>query len=84
MEPTSELIDALYREKVLRARRMTLQKRVEVGAALSDIGRQMMRDAIRRENPSASEEEVRQLMRRRLELKRKLDDTPLPESGSLK
>jgi len=82
VEPTSELIDALYREKILRARRMTLQRRVEVGAELSDVGRQMMHEAIRRENPAASDEEVRQLIGQRLELKRKLDDTPLPESGN--
>jgi hypothetical protein len=80
MEPTSELIDALYREKILRARQMTLQKRVEVGAELSDIGRQMMRELILRENPSASQAQILQLMRQRLELKRKLDDIPLPES----
>jgi hypothetical protein len=82
MEPTSELIDVLYRDKVLRARQMTLQKRVEVGAELSDIGRQMMRESILRENPTAPEAQILQLMRQRLELKRKLDDIPLPESGN--
>jgi hypothetical protein len=81
VEPTPELVDAIYREKILRSRRMTIQKRLEVAAELSDIGRQMMREAIRRENPAASDDEVRQLMRGRLELKRKLDDIPLPESG---
>lgn len=82
MEPTAELVDAIYREKVLRARKMTPQKRLEIGAELSDLGRQMMREAIHRENPAATEEEIRQLMRRRIELARKLDNTPLPECGS--
>jgi hypothetical protein len=62
VEPTPELVDAIYREKILRSRRMTIQKRLEVAAELSDIGRQMMREAIRRENPAASDDEVRQLM----------------------
>ena len=53
MEPTRELVDAIYHEKVLRARRMTPQRRIEVGAQLSDMGRQMMREAIRRQNPAA-------------------------------
>jgi hypothetical protein len=82
VEPTPELVEALYREKVLRARRMTPQRRVEVGAELSDVGRQMMREAIRRENPLATAEQVRQLMRRRIELARRLDDTPLPVPGN--
>ena len=82
MEPTAELIDAIYREKVLRSRRMTPSKRIAIGAELSDIGRQMMREAIRRENPAASSEQVHQMMRRRIELSRKLDNLPLPKSES--
>ncbi len=81
MEPTRELVDAIYHEKVLCARRMTPQRRIEVGAQLSDMGRQMMREAIRRQNPTASEEEIRREMRRRFKLARKLEDIPLPEAG---
>ena len=81
MEPTDELIDAIYREKVLRARRMTPQRRMEVGAELSDLGRQMMREAILRQNPGATEEEIHLEMRSRFDLARKLEDIPLPESG---
>ena len=83
MEPTDELVDAIYREKVLRARRMTPQRRVEVGAELSDMGRQMMREAILRQNPTATEEEIRLEMRYRFKLARRLEDVPLPESGKV-
>ena len=83
MEPTADLVDAIYREKVLCARRMSPQRRVEVGAELSDLGRQMMREAIRREYPSASQEQIRQFMRERIELSRKLDNIPLPELGNV-
>jgi hypothetical protein len=81
VEPTPELVDAIYREKVLRARRMTVQRRMEVGAELSDVGRQMMREAILRQNLMATEEEIRVEMRKRFELARKLRDIPLPQSG---
>ena len=81
VEPTPELVEALYREKVLRARRMTPQRRIEVGAELSDLGRQMMREAILRQNPAATEQEIRLEMRYRFNLARKLEDIPLPQSG---
>ena len=81
MEPTPELVNAIYREKVLRARRMAPQRRMEVGAELSDAGRQMMREAIRRQNPAASEDEIHLQIQYRLKLARKLEDIPLPESG---
>ena len=78
MEPTDELVDAIYREKVMRSRRMSIGKRVEAGAELSDLGREMMRQAIRNDNPAASEQEVLLELRRRIALSRKLDDIPLP------
>jgi hypothetical protein len=81
VEPTPELVNAIYREKVLRARRMAPQRRMEVGAELSDAGRQMMREAIRRQNPAASEDEIHLQIQYRLKLARKLEDIPLPESG---
>jgi hypothetical protein len=78
MEPTNELVDAIYREKVVRSRRMSVGKRIEVGAELSDLGREMMRQAIRNDNPMASEEEILVEVRRRVALSRNLDNIPLP------
>lgn len=78
MEPTKQLIDDLYREKVERARRMSVSRRVEVGAELSDLGRQMMRETIRAQEPAASEERILRIMRERIALSRRLDDLPLP------
>jgi hypothetical protein len=57
---------------------MSVQKRVEKGAELSDLGREMMREAIRRENPSISQRQIHELVRRRIDLGRKLDNIPLP------
>jgi hypothetical protein len=53
---------------------------MEVAAELSDMGRQMMREAILRQNPAATEGEIRVEMRRRFKLARKLESIPLPES----
>jgi Rv0078B-related antitoxin len=78
MEPTDELVDAIYRDKVLRSRKLTIGRRVEIGAELSDLGRQMMREAVRRDFPAASQEEIEAELRRRIALSRKLDDIPLP------
>ena len=48
---------------------------------LSDMGRQMMREAIRRQNPVATDEEIRQLRCDiDCKLSRKLEDVPLPEA----
>jgi hypothetical protein len=84
VEPTPELVEAIYREKVLRARRMTPQRRLEVGAELSDMGRQMMREAILRQNPVATEGEIRREMRHRFNLARQLENIALPRSGEAK
>lgn len=78
MKPTKQLIDDLYREKVERARRMSVARRVEVGAELSDMGRQMIRETIHAQTPTASEEQIRRIMRERIALSRRLDDIPLP------
>lgn len=79
MKPTQLMIDEIYREKVERARRMSLARRVEVGAELSDLGRQMMRETILAAEPAATEEQIRRIMRERIALSRRLDDLPLPQ-----
>jgi len=79
VEPTPELIDAIYREKVLRSRRMTPSERLEASLELSDIGIQMMRDSVRHQHPGASESEITARVNDRIERSRKLDDISLPE-----
>jgi hypothetical protein len=80
MEPSEQLVDEIYREKVLRARMLTPDRRAQIGAELSDLSRQMMREAIRRQFPMASEQSIHELMRRRVDLSRRLDDTSMPAS----
>jgi len=76
MEPSKELIDQLYRERVLRARAMPPEEKVALGLRLFDRSCRMMADGIRHEFPEADEERVQELLRERLALARRLEQTP--------
>lgn len=66
MKPTPELVDALYRDKVLQARAMTSQERFLSGYELFEQGVSLMRDGIRLQHPDADEEEIERRVRHRL------------------
>jgi hypothetical protein len=73
MEPTQELIDAIYRERVLRARRMSAEEKFLAGPRLFDRECQIMRDEIRSERPDTTEVEIEAILRQKLELRRRLE-----------
>jgi hypothetical protein len=66
MGPTRELIDELFRERVLRARRIPLERKFLSGAELYEGACRRMMDGLRMENPEADEASIRELLRRRL------------------
>ena len=66
MEPTKELIDSLYRERVDRARRMSPQDKLLAGAQLFDYACGISKAGIRSQHPEADEEAVLQILRQRL------------------
>jgi hypothetical protein len=72
MEPTQELIDDIYRERVLRARRTPLDQKFLAGPQLFDRACRIMKDGIRSERPNATEIEVEAILRQRLALVRRL------------
>ncbi len=72
MEPTPELIDALYRDKVIQARRTPTEQKVLAGAELFDAVCERMAAGLRAENPGADEATIRTLLQRRLDLLRRL------------
>ena len=72
MEPTRELIDELYRERVLRARRTPPERKLLAGGELFDAACERMAAGLRAENPGADEATIRALLRRRLDLLRRL------------
>ncbi len=73
MEPTRELGDQLYRDKVLAARAMTPTERMLAGAQLFEFACKIAAAGIRAQYPGASEEEVAQRLAARLELGRRLE-----------
>lgn len=76
MEPTSELVDALYQEEVDFARRMPGGEKLIAGARLFDYACRIMMDGIRNQHPGISDEEVGRIADERLRLARRLERTP--------
>lgn len=74
MGPTPELVDAIYRERVLRARRTPPERKFLAGAELFETGCQVMAAGIRHQNPDADERQVREILLQRLALGRRLRD----------
>jgi hypothetical protein len=72
MEPTQAIADAIYRDCVLRARQTPLEKKFLAGAELFEEVCDRMRAGLRDENPGADVATVEELLRRRLDLLRRL------------
>lgn len=73
MEPTPELIDAIYRDKVEAARRMTPEEKLFAPADLFEYACEITLAGIRFQHPEADEERVRELLRERLRLRERLE-----------
>lgn len=80
MEPTKELIDELYRDKVEAARRMTPGEKLLLGPILFDEVCRRMTDGIRHQFPGAADERVKQILLERLKIARALEGRPLTVS----
>ncbi len=72
MEPTQELVDAIYRERVLRARRRPLSQKLLSGAELFEEACRRMDAGIRMQHPDLDAAGRLALIRRRLERLRKI------------
>lgn len=73
MEPTKELGDAIYADKVRRARTMTFDEKLWGGAHLFDEVCLRMRWGILMQFPTSSEQEVTQILHRRIERLRQVE-----------
>jgi hypothetical protein len=72
VEPTPELIDSIYRDRVLRARRTPLEQKLWLGPQLFAEVCERMADGIRNEYPNADEQRVQELLLARLALLERL------------
>jgi hypothetical protein len=74
MKPTPELIDELYRDKIRAARAMTPDEKLFAGPRLFRLACRVMTDGIRHQHPEATEEQIQEMVRQRLELARRLEN----------
>lgn len=70
--PYAEMIDELYRQEVLDARRMSPEEKLILGERLFRWACAITLEGIRLQNPQASEAECQQLLRERIEVGKKL------------
>jgi uncharacterized membrane protein len=77
MDPDRQLADALFIQKVLRARRTPPEKKYLAGARLFEYTRRIAHTAIQAENPQASPEQIRDIFRQRRKITRFLEEHPL-------
>jgi hypothetical protein len=73
MQPTQELIDDLYRDKVIQARRMSIEEKILAGPQLFEMSCRIMKDGIRDDFPEADEAHVSEIFEQRLALLRRLE-----------
>lgn len=72
MEPTKELVDELYREEVMLARETPPGEKLIDGPRLFDRVCRIMESGIRDQHPSATDEQVKEMLLDRLRLSRRL------------
>ena len=75
MDPTFELVDELYRDKVRQARAMTQEQRFLAGPELFDLACEFTKAGIRMDHPDADETRVLEPLRERLVLAERLEAT---------
>jgi hypothetical protein len=76
MDPSPELIDEMYRQRVLAAKAMSPEEKLLAGPRLFALSCRIMADGIRDEYPDADETTVQKILRERLALIRRLEQNP--------
>ena len=66
MQPDQALLDEIYRQKILAARKMTPEERIRGGFELTAYVRRRMEDGIRNQFLEADEEEVQRILKERV------------------
>ena len=73
-KPTKELIDGIYRSRILQARKTPPGQRLADCLELFESSCSIMKDGLRAENPLANEQQIEVLLRERLAIARRLDE----------
>ena len=72
---TQRLVDELYREELSEARAMSPAEKVLAGQQLFEAACRITLAGIRNQNPGASDQECLEILRQRLRLQRRLEET---------
>lgn len=72
MNPTRQLIDELYLDKIHAARQMSPEQKFFAGPRLFERCRRVVLDGLRHENPDADEQRLNELLQQRLALVRRV------------
>ncbi|MBC7855887.1 MAG: hypothetical protein IAF94_20865 [Pirellulaceae bacterium] len=73
-DETKRLMDSIFIEKVLRARRTPIDVKIMDGPRLFDMNCALARGGIRSQFPNYSDEQVERELRRRLAIARRIDE----------
>lgn len=73
MEPTRELIEDIFRQRVLRARLESPEEKLLGGPRLFDMCCRIVADGIRNQYPDADEQRVQEILAQRIALMRRLE-----------
>ena len=73
-DSAKELMDAIFIDKVRRARQTPMDKKMLDGPRLFDLNCQIMRSGIRAQHPHYNEQQIEKELRRRLAIARRIDD----------
>jgi len=76
MEPTRQLADQLFLDRVRRARRQTFAQKFYAGVRLFAAVKDRMRAGIRDDFPHADDQAVERELRRRLAISRAIEQRP--------
>ena len=80
---TKQLMDDIFIDKVLRARRRSVGAKILDGPRLFDDCCQMMRGGIRSQFPEYTEEQVRSELRRRLAIQRQIQEAGIYQDAGV-
>ncbi len=74
MDDIKRLADDIYRERIIRARRISSAEKLMEGARLFDAVCERMKAGIRAQAPDADEDEVQQLLLQHIRRLRKVEE----------
>lgn len=74
MDDIKALSDDIFRERILRARLMDPTEKFLLGQRLFESACELTKSGIRSDNPGASEDQVRAILRQRLEWKERWEE----------